>query len=208
MPQHVERANVELLAGSGVQDDMMIANVRCGDCKKLDLSGQTNWISAWKAGKSLDSASPSARLDFHGDDNSAVFQVDLSKAAITGNTNPFVAASGDSTTPPSGSDSSDGDSGAVTAGSKGGSNNEMRVLAHGVIMTLVFVALYPLGAILMPVIGKWFIHAGWQMVAFILMWAGFAIGYMLARDDGIVSFTLLAYRRSHRFTQLLTRGFS
>jgi F0F1-type ATP synthase assembly protein I len=67
------------------------------------------------------------------------------------------------------------------------STSDIVLRAHGVIMSIVFLAGYPLGAVLMTMIGKWFIHAGWQVIVFVGMWAGFALGYVYARNDSDVS---------------------
>ncbi|KAJ6438485.1 heterokaryon incompatibility protein (HET) domain-containing protein [Purpureocillium lavendulum] len=50
------------------------------------------------------------------------------------------------------------------------------VTAHGILMTLVFVAGYPIGAIISRFIHQWFIHAGWQLLVYCGMWAGFGVG--------------------------------
>ena len=59
--------------------------------------------------------------------------------------------------------------------------------AHASIMILAFLVFYPLGAVLVRFVGKWYIHAAVQMLGFIGMWAGFATGYVLAKRDGEVS---------------------
>jgi uncharacterized protein (DUF2062 family) len=74
----------------------------------------------------------------------------------------------------------------VVVGSDGGDTGRT-LLAHGVLMAIVWIFMYPVGAMLMPLLGKWFLHAGWQFVAFGAMWAGFALGVLLAQDFGIVS---------------------
>ena len=184
MPEHVERNSVELMEGSGVVDGRMIANVRCGDCNSLDLSGSSNWISAWSSGASLDSTNPAQQITIH--DDMTRFEVDLAQATISADADPF--SEGTSVDPPtedSNSDSdSDSDSGSGSDASSGGPDWDTILLAHGVIMTLVFCALYPIGALLMPILGKWLIHASFQTLAFLLMWAGFALGYLYAEHDG------------------------
>ncbi|KAK7426351.1 hypothetical protein QQZ08_007106 [Neonectria magnoliae] len=185
MPQYSERSAVELLSGSGVSNNEMTANIRCGDCSSLDLSGSNSWIAAWKTGDSLDSTSFSESITEHDDNN--VFNVNLASATFSTSGNPFVSGSssnGDSNSD-SNSDSNGSGSGsgnAVTGSSSGASDT--LATAHGIIMAIVFVIAYPLGAIAMPLIGSWLIHASWQILAFLLMWAGFGIGYVYARDSG------------------------
>lgn len=179
MPQYSEKSGVDLIEGSGVTDGRMVANVRCSDCGSLDLTGENSWIAAWKSGDSLDSTNPRAPIDIH--DDKTVFSLDFSKASISSDSNPFQEPGGGR----SSSDSDSGDNGAVAE--EEGSDIDTLVLAHGVIMTIVFAALYPIGAMLMPLFGKWFIHSTSQIVAFLLMWAGFACGYVYAEQDKIVS---------------------
>ncbi|KAF5025282.1 hypothetical protein F66182_2615 [Fusarium sp. NRRL 66182] len=183
MPQYSSRSGLELLDGSGVSSGNMIANIRCSDCDSLDLQGSNLWISAWRTGDSLDSTSTSENIQQH--DEHSAFDVDFSEASITSDRNPFASSSQDSNSE-SDSDSSSGSSsgsGAVSETASTGPSNTV-LLAHGIIMSIVFLVGYPLGAILMPMMGKWFIHAGWQTIALLLMWAGFGLGYVYARDGG------------------------
>jgi hypothetical protein len=199
MPTYKARSDVELLAGSGVVDGNMVANVRCGNCTNLDFSGQSNWISAWKSGDSLASTNPAAIITQH--DSMTLFTVNLGKASVSSDSNPFTgtsastsgsnsgSSSGSGSGSSSGSGDSDGDGdGAVSGVSSGSTPSETLPTSHGVIMSIVFVILYPLGSSLMPLLGKWYIHASWQTIAFLLMWAGFGIGVYIAKQDGIVSF--------------------
>jgi hypothetical protein len=61
------------------------------------------------------------------------------------------------------------------------------VTAHGIITALVMVILYPFGSILMPQLGIWYIHAGFQMFSFLLMWIGFGLGVQTAMEEAMVS---------------------
>ncbi|UPK98553.1 hypothetical protein LCI18_009488 [Fusarium solani-melongenae] len=187
MPQYTRRTAVELLAGSGVVNNKLIANIRCGDCDRLDFEGSNSWIAAWKNGDSLDSTSVSERISEH--DEHTNFNVNFAQASISSDSNPFTSSSDGSN---SGSDSgsktgsgsgsgSDSNPGVVTE-SSGPSKTVLR--AHGIIMSIVFLAGYPLGAVLMPIIGNWLVHAGWQFIVFLGMWAGFGLGYVYAHDNG------------------------
>ncbi|KAF7554957.1 hypothetical protein G7046_g6673 [Stylonectria norvegica] len=186
MPQYTERSDVELLAGSGVSGGKMTANVKCSKCDDLKLGESNSWISAWKTGDSLDSTNVRENIQQH--DEEGVFKVDFSQASISSDVNPFVnATNADSqggSTNSTGSDSSSGSgSPAVTDDEDSGPSDKL-ANAHGIVMSIVFLIGYPIGAIIMPIIGKWFIHAGWQMLAFLGMWAGFGLGYVFAKDDG------------------------
>ena len=191
-------ANLELLAGSGVSSDgkTMTANVVCSNCESWDggslslTSSSSNWIGAWRMGDSLSTTDRDESLSQH--DDTTQFNLDLTQASISSDANPFVdggsggndtgSGSGSGSGSGTGSGSDSGDGVTVVAGPNG------KILAaHGVIMAIVMVVLYPLGSLLMPLLGKWFVHAGWQTVSFLLMWAGFALGVRAALDRDMVS---------------------
>jgi MFS family permease len=69
----------------------------------------------------------------------------------------------------------------VAGSSEGGTDGVSN--AHGIIMSVVFLVGYSIGAFLMPVFGKWLLHAGWQILAFVGMWIGFGLG-KVAADRG------------------------
>ncbi|KAK2026248.1 integral membrane protein [Colletotrichum zoysiae] len=176
MPTLSSSTNLQLLAGSGVKDGKMIANVLCTNCASWSSgtmalnSATSSWIAAWKSGSAINSASNSQSIQQHDDHSN--FNLDLTKATVQTDSNPFEGTS-------SGGGSSGSGSG---SGSSGGLSNVL--LAHGIIMSIVFIFLYPVGAILMPLVGKWMVHGAWQSVAFLLMWVGFGTGYIYARDNG------------------------
>ncbi|PNY26704.1 Uncharacterized protein TCAP_03368 [Tolypocladium capitatum] len=175
MPLHVQRNDVELLEGSGISDGQMTANVRCGACTELNLAGPTGWLAAWLQGSPLNSESTSATISVHEAYN--LFSVDLAKASIGSDANPFLTTQGNNT-----GGSGNGNGNGVT--DNGGLPNQTLAYAHGILMTLVFVVGYPIGSVMMPLIGNWIIHASWQMLVFLGMWAGFGIGYVMANRAG------------------------
>jgi hypothetical protein len=204
MPQHQTGTKLELLAGSGVVDNgqTMLANVRCANCESWDggsltlSSTSSPFIASWKKGSPLNSKDVAATITKH--DSHDQFTFDLSQATIADDANPFVAASstsgddgGNATSP-----SNSGNNNPVSGGSSGSSSaavpswiREIPKLqsAHGILMSIVMVILYPLGAILMPLFGSWVLHAVWQAVSFLLMWAAFGLGVTLAHRTGYVS---------------------
>ncbi|CCF35780.1 integral membrane protein [Colletotrichum higginsianum] len=193
MPQVSQGTTLELLAGSGIENGKMIANVRCTNCAtwstgSLALNSATSsWIAAWRAGGAINSASASQSIQQHDDQTS--FSLDLTQATVQTDSNPFVGTSGGGNGSGSGtgSGSGSGNGGSTSGGGvvfNGGGGMSNVLLAHGIIMSIVFIFLYPVGAILMPLLGKWMAHAAWQSVAFLLMWAGFGTGYVYARDNG------------------------
>ncbi|KFA47806.1 hypothetical protein S40293_09057 [Stachybotrys chartarum IBT 40293] len=181
MPLLAEQDSTVLLDGSGVRDGRMIANIRYTNPGNFDVSDSSDWIMATRQGASLDSTDPNESIAVH--DSHSTFSVNLAQALIPLDANPFTDMNDD------GNGNSDGpapppDLGAVTEQDSNPSNN--LILAHGVILTIVFVVVYPVGSLLMPMLGRWYIHASWQMIGFSAMWAGFGIGYVVSRRLDIV----------------------
>lgn len=181
-PQQTTRNDLTLLAGSGVIDGQMVANVKCAKCPRItNLKGENDWIAAWNTAGALNSANVEERIRYHTPGNHAAFKMDFSGAQIASDTNPFVGGAETPVTNP-------GDNG----------NNIVQiapttspiVYAHGIIMMILFTAMYPLGAVLMPLLGNWIIHACWQTVALCAMWAAFGIGYVISNGAGQVCFKM------------------
>lgn len=199
-------AQLTLLAGSGVSGSTMTANVMCANCESWGSGGSlavastsTSWVAAWREGSSIASTNANAAIGMH--DGTAQYKLDLTKATITSDSNPFVTtSSGGSTTTGSGGSSSSGDSSSGNSGdssSSGGSSSSPGVVvastpkaailtAHAVVMAIVMVFLYPLGSALMPLVGNWLLHGAWQGLAYLLMWAGFALGVVAADQRGML----------------------
>lgn len=176
MPEYTERPKTSLMEGSGIVDGRIVANIRCGDCDSLNLEGENTWIAAWLHGEPLNSRELDERITFHGRGGKQVFDVDFAQARISSDSNPFLVDSREGTS----------DDAAVTVKGAGSEHNAY-LIAHGTIMTIVFVGLYPLGALLMPVFGKWFLHSTSQLLAYLLMWVGFALGVVYALKIDFVS---------------------
>ncbi|KAH7252799.1 hypothetical protein BKA59DRAFT_544400 [Fusarium tricinctum] len=170
MPTYNRMSNAKLIDGSGISNNSMVANIQWSDPSNVDLKGSNHWISAWKQGNPLDTADTSSDLNEH--DGTDSFSVDLSKATVSGNANPFTNSS---TTQPSDS--------AISGGGSGGGEDHTGSI-HGVIMAVVFLLGFPMGSVLMPLLGKWLIHASWQIIAFVGMWVGFGIGKVAADRGG------------------------
>lgn len=191
-------ARLTLLAGSGVVDGgkTMRANVACANCEAWANGGamqltstSSPWIAAWKAGSSLATTDKDAAISQHDDVGS--WSYDLTQATISSDSNPFINAQQNGGGGGSGS-GAPGSSGPGVIPSGGGfasAREEITRLqrAHGIIMAIVFVILYPVGSILMPLLGKWMFHAAFQFFNFVLMWVGFGLGYVLSQKTFIVS---------------------
>lgn len=166
-----ERENVDLLFGSGIVNQRMVANIRCRDgCDGQDMGGSERWIAGWRAGEALDSEDVNTETEMHTD--ARVYEVDLDVAALTSSA-AFVDGSPFS--------------GAVNPGTVGVTSiNDPKPTVHGILMIAAFLVLYPLGAIIMPLFGLVLLHAIWQLVTFTVMWAGVATGIIVAQDNRLV----------------------
>ncbi|KAI8962285.1 putative iron reductase domain protein [Daldinia sp. FL1419] len=167
MPRYNSIVQLELLGGSGLinQEQTMVANVRCGNCgtwpggsMSLD-DGMSHWIAAWKIGEPINSADPDAQIRYH--DGHDAWQFDLTVGTIPDDENPFLGAV-----------TYDG----ISRGVDRGIDPRRIISAHGIIMALVMIVLYPAGSALMPLVGKWHIHASLQMLVFLAMIAGISLG--------------------------------
>ncbi|KAF3762522.1 CBD9-like protein [Cryphonectria parasitica EP155] len=187
-------STLQLMAGSGVSNGIMLANILCTDCKSWSsgtlstTSTSSNWIGAWKAGSALDSTDLSETITYH--DSHTSFALDLSKATIATDSNPFTSAVE--------ATSSASTTGAVTQAAK---PNQQVIWAHGLGMALAFAIFYPLGSAIMPMIGKWQIHAGWQVITWLSMWAFFGLGVFGAQQRDLPALGHLHHRHYLKYRQ-------
>lgn len=164
-----------LLSGSGVSNGKMIANFVCKDCKSWNggqistTSNSVSMIGAWKQGNALASKDPAATIAMH--DSHSTFNADFTQATIQTDSNPFTNAAQMQI------------SGGVTNVARPSSQI---IWAHGIGMALVFGVLYPFGSALMPLLGKWQLHAGIQCVSWLAMWAFFGLGVYGAQVRSLV----------------------
>ncbi|KAI0841100.1 CBD9-like protein [Hypoxylon sp. FL0890] len=188
MPQYNSATQLELLDGSGLtnNDETMIANVRCGNCASWSggsmslASTGSDWIAAWKEGDAIDSTSTDATIQQHDAHDQWTF--DLTQGTVSDDANPYVGVR-----------QFDNNNRGVGQGSF--ADPRTLILGHGIIMAIVMVVMYPLGSALMPLFGKWLLHASWQFLAFLLMWAGFGLGIVASQriklDIGSAHHTIL-----------------
>ncbi|CAG7560578.1 unnamed protein product [Fusarium equiseti] len=177
MPTFNRMSDVKLIEGSGLSNDTMVANIQWDNVSGIDLKGSNHWISAWKKGSPLNTSATSADFDEH--DGTDSLSVNLSKATFSGSANPFTNSSN--------AQSSD------NAVSGGGGGEDHTGSIHGVIMAIVFLLGFPIGSVLMPLLGKWLVHASWQIIAFVGMWVGFGVGKVAADRGGDVN-SIMAWR--------------
>ncbi|KAK4105607.1 iron reductase domain protein [Parathielavia hyrcaniae] len=199
-------AQLTLLAGSGVSDDgaTMTANVACSNCHQWGGGGAMSltstgaaWIAAWKQGSLLATTDRDVGISLH--DGRTMFTVDLTRATVDTDSNPFVAdgntgggdsSNGSGSGSGSGSDSGSGSGSNSDSGSSSGSavsettggGPSQTLVAHGSIMAVVMLGLFPGGSLLMPLFRKWWLHGTWQFVSLAVMWAGIILGIVVLRD--------------------------
>ncbi|KAK2627051.1 hypothetical protein QTJ16_004226 [Diplocarpon rosae] len=187
----VIQGGLELLEGSGVVDGNLVANVRCTTCT-LDSdasSSSSPWIAAWNTGSSLDTTSTSATISQHSNQNTRQVSIDLSTASIASDSNPWsTSSSADPTTTGSSGSSSNPTSGSGNSGANAGisfsgqdfSAVEDYQMAHGIIMGVVVVLLFPLGAMFIRMGGSGVVHGILQVLSLCALIVGLGLGFKLA----------------------------
>ncbi|KAL3444344.1 hypothetical protein BJX65DRAFT_297666 [Aspergillus insuetus] len=170
-PQYNPQADVSLLDGSGIEDGVMTANVRCDSCS---YSPSSSWIFAYKGGQPLDSDSLEADISFHDDFGSTT--VELSRTVST-TENPFLNY--DTSSPGNQPSEVGGDT----------EDNSTILIAHGFVMAITFVLLFPSFGLLTALPTRGIIvkaHAPLQIIALFMAVAGTGLGIKLALDNNIL----------------------
>lgn len=194
MPLFNSAAQVTLLAGSGVSNGIMTANVKyTAAAGLLSLSSTSSgWIGSYKSGSPLNSKDPAAFITQH--DNYALYTLNLAKAQLPDDSNPFLSASINTT--------SSVNSGSAVAFIDPITTYEM---AHGSIMAATMVVLFPLGAIILRVFGGVWLHAAIQLFNLAAIIVGFGLGIHLAMISDLVSClysTLLSLMKNQSADQM------
>ncbi len=204
-PEVNRGSEITLLEGTGVASDgVMTANFRCDSCITWDggsmspTNGNSNWIWSMKQGDVLDSTNISEEIQRH--DYRGGFTFDLPAGTSSDSSNPFVQAStvtqsaGSSEASASGdSKAGPGQSSSQSSGSssRGESNTDQIRKSHGTVMAVVFLFLFPIGALMiyLPLSYKVpYIHAPIQVASTCLLIVGLGLGVVLGvrsdRTDG------------------------
>lgn len=157
----------------------------------MDLtSSSSSWIWAARSGSPINDNSQSTNLQQHSDVSD--FTLDLTQARGGSSLNPFSTSSSNnssssgtaSTTANSGSSTAVDDS-SSTGRSEGSSSSSSATTAHGAILGLAFLILFPMGAFLVRLSsfrGTVWLHAGMQIFAYILALVGLGLGIYIATD--------------------------
>jgi hypothetical protein len=170
-PQYDQDLDVELLGGSGIENGVMTANIRCGNCTRngVNFAAQSGqWIHGRKNGQSLDTTDVNARIAMHDDKDG--FTWTYSNAVGGASSNPFTA-----------SDAVVSNGSASTNGGSGGSQTKRRniILAHGVLASLALLVFFPLGSIIMRIgrfNGVLQAHIATQILSWLLFVTAFGLG--------------------------------
>ncbi|PBP23598.1 integral membrane protein [Diplocarpon rosae] len=173
------QGGLELLEGSGVVDGNLVANVRCTTCT-LDSdasSSSSPWIAAWNTGSSLDTTSTSATISQHSNQNTRQVSIDLSTASIASDSNPWSTSS---LTDPTTTDSSGGANDGISLSGQDYSAIADYQMAHGIIMGVVVVLLFPFGAMFMRMGGSGVVHGILQVLSLCALIVGLGLGLKLA----------------------------
>ncbi|KAK0786752.1 hypothetical protein LTR91_024349 [Friedmanniomyces endolithicus] len=200
-PLHDTAAHITVLEGSGVSGGVMTANVRCSNCDSwsggsMNFAGtSSHWIHAYKKGAALDSDDLAHDIQQH--DQSDSFIWNLSQARGGADANPFVSSASNAACPASSTTASGGPSSSASSGGATGSSNtanvdfyslsyskKQRMLnAHVVFACIAFVALLPMGAILVRVASFKMlvrIHVAIQALALVSYMVAVGLGLYLA----------------------------
>ena len=200
MPDFNSNAKISVLEGTGVlPDGSLVANVRCDSCLswsdgEMDpTDSSTSWIYAWKSGDALNTDDSSASISIH--DSNSNFNLDLTQGTGGESQNPFLnvaSASGTGAAPSATATdgvstpvaSSSPNSGSTTSSSSSSDNTYMVRRSHGIIMSLIFLLLFPLAALTLylPYAHKVrHIHAPLQLIGLVLLIVGLALGVVLGK---------------------------
>ncbi|KAG6002000.1 hypothetical protein E4U21_003584 [Claviceps maximensis] len=194
MPFFTPRHNVRLLSGSGIRDGRLRANIACLACSNLNISSNktSDWIVAWSSidassplSDSLRSSNPSAVIPKH--DRHLNLRVSLAQAVLSSkDADPFAANDTSAAQTAGAIQQLDDDEAANLYDDDDDdmahpAEDTILRLAHGIIMTAVFVLIYPAGSLLTPLFNKWFLHSMSQIVGFVCMWIAFVLGHVYAR---------------------------
>ncbi|KAM3421308.1 hypothetical protein BST61_g1707 [Cercospora zeina] len=178
---HVEpqfnAVNMELLAGSGIANGVMTANVRCGGCNtwnggSMDFTqSSTTWIYAVKNGSPIQDDSQSAAITEH--DGHGAFTWDITSAKGGSSVNPFTAQAATSTTQTSATSVSSGPS-------------KTYIIAHAVFACLSVAFFLPIGGIIIRVGGfsqAVLVHQLIQCFGLVLFIIAFGLGAYYAQEN-------------------------
>ncbi|KAK3613198.1 hypothetical protein LTR56_028021, partial [Elasticomyces elasticus] len=144
----------------------------------MDFTGSSsNWIFASKTGARMDSDDISANINMH--NSQGAFVWDLSQTKGGSDHNPFLNSAATGFASPVASIATT----TTSIASSESAGSEAVVLAHGILACIAFVAIFPLGGILIRIIDSKNtvrIHAGLQLLGYAFFIAVFVLGIAMA----------------------------
>lgn len=193
-PSYNSAARVTLLDGSKADAQGVVANFRYEIAVgELSLeSTSTPWIAGWTKGSALNTTNLKTTLQQHDDYRS--FSLDMKTADVGNSTNPFLGTSLPANSTGGSPLVGVGDNGGVVVGQTQSTIDSYRK-AHGALMSVAWVVLLPLGAIIMRLgFAGWWVHAVVQGLGLAAIIAGFGVGYELSEATDLVCISVLASR--------------
>ncbi|KFZ13412.1 hypothetical protein V502_06623 [Pseudogymnoascus sp. VKM F-4520 (FW-2644)] len=172
-PLYSSSKTVTILGGSKADANTVVANFKYRATESLlkVQSAASPFIGSWKEGTAFDTTDLTQTLQHH--DGHSTYTLNLRDATVA-TQNPFVGEPAAQT---------------VVQGSQGGSNLSLarRLLkAHGTLMGVAWLIVYPAGAILMRLrLGGLWTHVFVQVLGTSMVIAAFAIGYTVSGTFGI-----------------------
>ena len=186
-PTEEPASDAYLLAGSGIEDGKITANILCKSCSSwkggsMNLTGPAQqWIWATKTGNPIKSDSKSASIQQHDDGSFDSFGLDLNTISRSNTTNPFLDLATYKI---------------IEVGAASSGYNGVGIPFHGIVMCLAFVVGFPLGAFLIRLAsfrGLVWIHAGMQLLSYISAVIGLGLGVYIA-NKGAADVRLVVFK--------------
>ncbi|KAF8427895.1 hypothetical protein EV426DRAFT_529278, partial [Tirmania nivea] len=191
-PQHDSSIDATVLGGTEIKDGKWIMNFVCHNCRgAVDVtSTDADFIYAQGGSDSISSDQPDASIYQHG--TRGQFSMDLVAVTKTTSGNPFLSTNTGNT----GGNNTDTDNSTSNDSGEGDSSAPMSkpdktLLAHGIIMAVSWLFLLPLGATFIRFLAQTFprpvplyMHAGIQLLTFILAIVGFSLGIYTSEQNG------------------------
>lgn len=180
-PVFTNKIDIEVLDGTGIQDDMMILHARCSDCRVwpngfLDATSPSQpMIYAFGSPYPLQSSSPSADLKRHARYGS--FMMDMTAATGTGGV-PLKSSANSGV---------QGEGGMVK-------DSDRKTLAHAILGCLILFVFWPLNVLIAGFLRNVRIHVGFSVVMILSLGVVYGLGISTSNQYNRVSASRLHLR--------------
>ena len=172
-PSAQTNSSAVLLAGSGIANGNMTANILCSNCSSwnsgsMNLNGSAQpWIWASRSGDPIKSDSATAHIQMHDQGSYAAFGLDLNDMTPDNSSNPFLDLEN-----------------SQIIDVRGSNYHGIAIPLHGVVMCLAFIIGFPFGAFLIRLAslrGLVWIHAGIQLLSYLATIMGLGLGVHIVK---------------------------